>query len=147
MIILDKGLAILDPGSDTTCVVKGLANELSFDCRSDDIEMSTVTKKGEMTRMESCNISLHSLHDKDFSTSTEAIVVQQIPLDVSLTPKQMDIDAYPHLSDVIIHEILPTPSEVEVLIGSDLAYTTMPEEGLVKRSGVDQPTGYCTLWG
>ena len=39
------------------------------------------------------------------------------------------------------------PPEVEVLVGSDLAFTMMPEDGSVRRSCANSPSGFLCKWG
>ena len=92
-------------------------------------------------------MGLQSLHDKDYAVITDAVVVDKIPIDVELAPRQVDVDKYPHLRDVKIHELSPLPKEVEILIGSNLAGSMMPEEGSVRRGRDNQLCGYLTKWG
>ena len=142
-----KALAILDSGSNTTCIVKRTAEQMGFSTHTEIVEMSTVFKKNEQVSLDICEIRLQSLHDKNYSVNQSVVAVDHIPVDVKLVPTEIDIVAYPHLRDVKLNPVVPTPSEVEILIGCDLSSSMAPEEGSTRRSTDDKPSGYRTRWG
>ena len=142
-----KALAILDNGSDTSCVIRKTAEEMDFASQRHAIEMSTVSQKGEKKSRDLCQVELKSLYDEDCAVATKAIVIDHIPMDVDLVPKKVDLLQYPHLKDLDLQELSPLPPEVEVLIGADLASTMAPIDGTMRRSTLDNPIGYVTAWG
>ena len=138
---------LLDNGSDSTCIARNLANDMEFERFPRNIEMSTIQEKDRQVTSDICHVNLQSLQDKEFAANTDAIIIDHIPFDIELIPRNEDPKKFPHLGEMNLHTISPMPQEVEILIGSDMAFVMAPVDGSVRRSTEDSPIGYSTLLG
>ena len=62
-----NAFAVLDNGSDTSCIVSGLAKEMEFQCEPFNIQMSTIVEKDQKVTSEICHFEIESLSDESFS--------------------------------------------------------------------------------
>jgi hypothetical protein len=135
--------AILDGGSQTTCVTPRLVRELGL--REHGLKMSLTTFGCEVpAERETAMIHLRS-YSMSLEYKNHHVCVGTLPVMKQEIPTQEMVDSYLHLNGVKL-DVLPDHRYfVDVLVGADLAMGLVP--AWVCRGSKSTPCAYLTLFG
>ena len=134
---------LLDSGSNKTVVTKSFKRRLGLVTHQENVTINALGSTSTSQR-DVGFITLQSLVNPDFTVNDiEVLVVDSLPIDPSHIPKQADVDKHEHLRGVRLIE-LPT-SEVDILVGTDLAHVFAPD--IVRRPTNKGPILFFTPLG
>ena len=140
--------AILDQGSDRTCVKRNLVAALSGKTYKSDLNVGTFEKEPSPEIKDCLTIDLHSLYNESYCMdNVSAVVGNYLPVGKHTIALQTDANSHPHLNDVEVIELPVSKREVCVLIGTDIGNSLLPLEDGVRRGTRSTPGAFLSEWG
>ena len=134
--------ALLDPGSNGTYCTSSLQEKLGVRGTAHSMELTTLTASRMHLNTTVVTLDITSMNDKTCYT-VNAVVRPDLNIDNSGISSQLDIEKWPHLSDLTIPEV--DGKSVDLLIGQDSSLLLVPEE--IRRGNNGEPFALLTPLG
>ena len=134
--------ALLDPGSNGTNCTSSLQQQLGVRGTAHSMELTTLTATKMHLNTTVVTLDITNMNDKTRYT-VNAVVRPDLNIDTSGISSQLNIEKWPHLSDLTIPEV--DGKSVELLIGQDSSHLLVPEE--IRRGNNGEPVALLTPLG
>lgn len=115
--------AFLDSGSSGTFCTETLAKRLNLKGKKTNILLRTMSQDRIVSAQVLSGLEVSGLEANDFMLLPDVLTQKTMPVSTVNIPKQGDIDQWPHLKPVKLHNI---DAEVELLIGTDASNVLEP---------------------
>ena len=138
--------ALLDNGCTDSCMKDTVVDRLHTQAKPQTAEVGTMKDDPEVLGVRETTVSVES-RDGSFKFELENIVAVpperfKMPSQPS-PPSAKESDFYTHLDDIDLNGV--DPSQIEILIGADVAEAFIPTD--VRRGRKDQPLAIKTVFG
>ncbi|XP_023192327.1 uncharacterized protein LOC111609249 isoform X3 [Xiphophorus maculatus] len=117
--------AFLDPGSSGTFCTETLAKSLNLKGKRTNILLRTMNQNKIVNVQVLSGLEVSELKTNDFIALPDVLTQSTMPVSTLNIPQQKDIDQWPHLKPVNLHNI---NADVELLIGTDASNVLEPWE-------------------
>lgn len=117
--------AFLVPGSTGTFCTESLSRKLNVKGKKASILLRTMGNKNIVNTNLISGLQVAALDDNDYIELPDVMTQKTMPVSKCNVPRQNDIEKWPYLQDVKLHDI---DADVELLIGTDAAKVMEPWE-------------------
>lgn len=117
--------AFLDPGSSGTFCTETMAKRLNLRGKKTSILLRTMGQRKVVNAYVLSGLEVSGMGAADFIELPDVLTQRTMPVSTLNIPRQADIDPWPYLKDVILHDI---HANVDLLIGTDAPKVLEPWE-------------------
>lgn len=117
--------AFLDPGSSGTFCTESMARKLNLKGKRTRILLRTMGQKKIVNAHVLSGLEVTGINMNDFIELSDVLTQKNMPVSTINIPRQEDVDLWPYLKDVQLHDI---DAGVDLLIGTDAMQVMEPWE-------------------
>ena len=137
--------ALLDSGSTSSFCSSRLMDRLQLVGRSEILSLTTLERASSITKADIVSLQVSDLGKNSMIEIPRVYVRERLPVNADNVATLVDLQAWPHLSQLMLHYPQDDVITIDLLIGQDVPEALMPREVISESS--DSPYAVRTLLG